>query len=164
MILLDKEPFFLLNSYPIGKSYISKKKALLMFALSTKSDYGLLLLTLLAKEKKRGFVALSEIASESGLPHAFVSRIASQLSKGGILKSKEGVAGGYKLVKDPKNISIAQTIEILDGPWAPTKCTLDLKLCSYEKLCPMADNWRAHLKRKMWNILKSYTLKDLIKS
>lgn len=135
-----------------------------MFTLSTKSDYGLLLLTLLAKKKKGQFVALSEITHESGLPRAFISRIASELHRGGLLESKEGASGGYKLLKNPKSVSIAQAIEILDGPWAPTKCTADPKLCAYEKLCPMADNWQMHLKKKMWDILKSYSLKDLIKS
>lgn len=134
-----------------------------MFTLSTKSDYGLLLLTLLAKKRKDKFVPLSEIASQSGLPYAFISRIASELHRGGLLKSKEGINGGYKLSGDPKSVSIAQAIEVLDGPWAPTKCT-GPKPCSYEKLCPMADNWQIHLKRKMWNILKAYSLKDLIKS
>lgn len=133
-----------------------------MLALSMRSDYGLLLLTLLAKRGKSQFVALSEIASQSGLPHAFISRIASQLHGGGLLESKEGVGGGYKLNGNPKSISIAQVVEILDGPWAPTKCTADPHLCSYEKFCPMVDNWQTHLKKKIWNILKSYTLKDLI--
>jgi len=132
-----------------------------MFSLSTKADYGLLLLTLLAKKRKSKFVALSEIASQAGLPYAFISRIAVDLHHGGLLESKEGVSGGYKLVKNPKSISLAQAIEILDGPWAPTKCT-GPKSCFYEKLCPMADNWQRHLKKKIWNILKSYSLKDLI--
>lgn len=134
-----------------------------MFTISTKSDYGLLLLTLLAKRKKDEFVALSEIAGASGLPHAFVSRIASQLSRAGILTSKEGISGGYKMVRDLQKISIAQVIEVLDGPWAPTKCSGSDKPCAYEDVCPMVDTWQEHLRKKMWGILKSYTLKDLIR-
>lgn len=133
-----------------------------MFTISTKSDYGLLLLALLAKKSRRDFVPLSSISNEADLPHAFVSRIAAKLSGAGILQSKEGSAGGYRLEKNPQQVSVARVIEILDGPWAPTKCAEEKKTCHFEKLCPMANHWQDHLKRKMWNLLESYTLKDLI--
>lgn len=132
-----------------------------MFTLSTKSDYGLLLLTLLAQKKKEEFVPLSAIVHDSGLPYAFVARIAAEFARARILASKEGVKGGYRLIKAPGKISLAQAIEVLDGPWAPTKCT-SRKPCSFKKLCPMANNWQNRLKEKMWKILESYTLKDLM--
>lgn len=133
-----------------------------MFTLSSKSDYGLLLLTLLAVKKQNKFVPLSGVAAKSGLPHAFISRIAAQLAEAGILKSKEGVSGGYKLLKKPEKITIAEVSQILDGPWQPTKCSGKKNSCSFKKVCPMADNWQNRLKRKMWEIMDSYTLKDLM--
>lgn len=135
-----------------------------MFNLSSKSDYGLLLLSLLAKKDKTKFVALSEIAVESGLPYAFVSRIASQLAKAGLLKSKEGAMGGYKLGKRPQDISVALAIEALDGPWQPTKCEYNDEVCSHRDICPMTDNWQKNLKEKMWKVMENFTLKDLISS
>ncbi len=133
-----------------------------MLTLSNKSDYGLLLLTLLARKRKTEYVPLSIVAHESGLPYAFVSKIAAQLSGAGILESREGVSGGYRLLKKPETVSIGRVTEILDGPWAPTKCTEGKLQCSLKKVCPMADNWQNRLKAKMWKILDSYTLKDLM--
>lgn len=132
-----------------------------MFSLSRKSDYGLLLLSLLTR-KNRDFISISSLSKENQLPYAFFSRIASKLAQVGLLKSKEGAAGGYKLAKSPKNISLTSVIEILDGPWAPTKCTDKNKECAYEDICPVASSWQHHLKRKIWNLLNSYTLKDII--
>ncbi|MFH0864130.1 MAG: Rrf2 family transcriptional regulator [Candidatus Gottesmanbacteria bacterium] len=133
-----------------------------MFTLSSKSDYGLLLLTLLAGSHKNEFIPLSDIAVKSGLPKAYISRIASELANAGIIKSKEGLNGGYKLAIPPAKITIAQVTQILDGPWQPTKCTSKQKKCSLEKNCPMADNWQNRIKAKMWKIMDSYTLKDLM--
>ncbi len=133
-----------------------------MLTLSNKSDYGLLLLTLLAKEKKSEFKPLSEISRQSGLPKAFVSKIASELTSARVIKSKEGVNGGYRLLQKPEKITIAQVTQILDGPWQPTRCTNKNHDCALEKNCPMADNWQNRLKTKMWKILDSYTLKDLM--
>lgn len=140
-----------------------------MFVLSRKSDYGLLLLTLLARnlpvgrQGKTEYIPLSEISKKSGLPRAFVSRIAAELCGAGIINSKEGVDGGYQLIKKPGNISIAQVTQVLDGPWQPTKCTGDKENCPLEKKCPMANNWQNKLKRKMWEIMDSYTIEDLMK-
>lgn len=133
-----------------------------MLTLSNKSDYGLLLLTLLARKRSVEYVSVSTVACESGLPYAFVSKIAAQLAGAKILMSKEGVAGGYKLSKKPGDISLAEVTEILDGPWQPTKCTGSKEKCSLEKKCPMADNWQNRLKAKMWEIMDSYTVKDLM--
>ena len=135
-----------------------------MFNLSSKSDYGLLLLSLLAKKNNSKFVALSDIAGESGLPYAFVSRIASQLANAGLLKSKEGSMGGYKLGKRPQDISVALAIEALDGPWQPTKCDYNDQVCSHKDICPMTDSWQKNLKEKMWQVMENFTLKDLISS
>ncbi len=133
-----------------------------MLTLSNKSDYGLLLLTILAGKGSGRYVSLSSVSKESGLPYAFVAKIAAQLAGARILMSKEGVAGGYKLSKKPGDISLAEVTEVLDGPWQPTKCTGSKEKCSLREKCPMADNWQNRLKAKMWKIMDSYTLKDLM--
>lgn len=132
-----------------------------MFNLSSKSDHGLLLLTLLSKKKAGRFVPLTEIAEEANLPYAFISRIASQLSKKGILESREGSTGGYRLSKKPKKISVAEVIETLDGPWQPTKCDHEGQACDHQGICPMQNTWQKNLKTKMWQIMENYTIKDL---
>lgn len=131
-----------------------------MFSLSRKSDYGLLLLSLLTR-KNRDFISISSLSKENQLPYAFLSRIASELTQAGLLKSKEGISGGYRLAKDVGEITIAQVTEVLDGPWAPTKCTRRGKKCDYENMCPMVESWQNYLGKKLWELLNSYTLKDL---
>lgn len=131
-----------------------------MLSLSRKSDYGLLLLSLLTR-KSRDFISISSLSKENQLPYAFFSRIASELAQAGLLNSKEGAFGGYKLAKNPKDVSIAQVVEILDGPWAPTKCTRRGKKCDYENMCPMVESWQNYLRKKLWELLNSYTLQDL---
>lgn len=140
-----------------------------MFTLSTKSDYGLLLLSLLnprkARTRDRKYISLSSIVRKTNLPYAFISRIASELVRAGVLQSKEGVGGGYKLARKPKDITVAKVIEVLDGSWAPTKCSYNDngdKRCNYKHICPMVDDWQTNLKEKMWDLLNSYSLKDLI--
>lgn len=132
-----------------------------MFSLSTKSDYGLLLVSLLARERGKRY-AISAIAKEYKLPYAFLSRIAAELVNASILNSKEGVHGGYTLTKDPAKIPITEVIEALDGPWAPTVCTGKKGgKCKFEAICPAADHWKHHLQGEIWQLLARYSVADI---
>lgn len=132
-----------------------------MFSLSTKSEYGLLLLSILAK-KGKGLVPLSILTKETHLPYPFLSRIATELVGGGILESKEGINGGYRLAKQPKEVTVSEIVEILDGPWVLTKCNGVKDTCRYLEICPMRGKWKGLLKQKIRKVLNSFTLKDLI--
>lgn len=126
-----------------------------MLQMSQKTDYGLLLLNLLGKQKTTDFLSLAEIADQSGLPKAFMGRIASELAGAGLLISKEGVNGGYKLKKRLQEISLAEVINILDEDGRLIKC-------GYRSHCPMAKCWRLHLQTKIWEIFEKYSLDDLM--
>lgn len=132
-----------------------------MLALSARVDYALLLLTLLAKGKSDNFISLSTLARKTKLPGAFLSRIAVELAAGGILQSKEGVDGGYRLAKNPEKITIAEVIEVIEGSWALTKCAHKLEECRYGFICPMSSHWQGELSAKIWQVFNSYSIKDL---
>lgn len=66
---------------------------------------------------------VEEIASEEHIPLKFLEAILTQLKKSGLLVSRRGPAGGYILAKDPRDVSLALVIRVLDGPFAPTPCS-----------------------------------------
>jgi Rrf2 family protein len=105
-----------------------------MLTITKKADYGLLLLTSLAKSPSQDFIALKRIAAESELPYKFLSQIAASLKGAGIIESKEGLGGGYRLKNAPDQITIDTIINTLDGPIAPTGC-LRGKKCKYAPMC-----------------------------
>lgn len=86
-----------------------------MLNLSKKSDYGLLLLKLLVQEPKSEYVSLSTLSRKHKLPYKFLTQIARELTTAFILESKEGVHGGYRLAQDPRFISVAQVVSVLEG-------------------------------------------------
>ena len=86
-----------------------------MLSLSKKTDYGLLLLTLLAKTSSSRFTSIKSIAKGYDLPYKYLSQIALNLKDAGLLKSKEGTTGGYQLKLSPKKLMVSQIIEALEG-------------------------------------------------
>ena len=96
-----------------------------MFRLSQKADYGLILLSSVAKameDKSNHFISVSSVASKHKISSKFLSRVAQELKRAGILSAKEGVSGGYILSKNPKDIKILDILQILEGDLIEGKC------------------------------------------
>ena len=66
-----------------------------LLGLSKKSDYGLAMLVMLAKRGVGEVVSTAEMVEEKELPRAFISQIAKEFIRVGIVGSKEGKGGGY---------------------------------------------------------------------
>ena len=123
------------------------------------------LLSLLAEKEKgklKDYTSIAALSYENDLPYAFISRIAAELKAAKILTSREGAGGGYKLAGDPSKISVGKVIEILDGPFSPTKCTNEEEKCKYEKKCLICNFWQDSLKKQIAKILNDHTLEDLM--
>ncbi|KIX19832.1 Rrf2 family transcriptional regulator [Flavobacterium sp. 316] len=103
--------------------------------LSRKTKYGLKALIYMAKQDKLMPVLISEISEKENISKKFLELILLDLKKIGLLGSKKGKGGGYYLLKDPKEISVAKIIRFLDGPIALLPC---VSLNFYEKCndCP----------------------------
>ena len=91
--------------------------------LSSKARYGLRAMAVLgAYAPNADLVAVDQIAEQEGIPLKFLEATLTQLRKRGLLRSRRGPAGGYTLARDPREITLAEIIRTLDGPFAPTPC------------------------------------------
>lgn len=105
--------------------------------LTKKADYGLFLLTVLAK-KQLERKSIQKIADENGLSFSFLQKIARILQKGGLIAAERGKYGGYKLTKKPEKISLKEILETLEGPIAIAPCFMANKknlCCSHREFC-----------------------------
>lgn len=92
--------------------------------LSSKARYALKAMAAMARRPQpSALIPVDEIAAEEGIPLKFLEAILTQLKKSGLLVSRRGPHGGYVLARDPRDISLALVIRILDGPFAPTPCS-----------------------------------------
>jgi Rrf2 family protein len=95
--------------------------------ISQKTKYAIKALMALADEVAAGGNALTieEIATRSGAPKRFLEHIMLELRNAGYVGSRRGRAGGYVLIKQPKEISIGELLRQVDGPIAPLPCLSD---------------------------------------
>ncbi|MCH9660126.1 MAG: Rrf2 family transcriptional regulator [Bacteroidetes bacterium] len=90
--------------------------------LSRKTKYGLKALSYLAKQDRDIPVQISVISAKENISQKFLESILLSLRKTGFLGSKKGKGGGYYLLKDPKEITIAAVYRVLEGPIAMVPC------------------------------------------
>ena len=64
----------------------------------------------------------SEIAKNENIPQKFLESILRELCNQRILVSKRGRYGGYRLLKQPSDISFTEVMRIMDGPIALMPC------------------------------------------
>lgn len=92
--------------------------------ITQKTKYALKSLMVLADEKAGDAEALriEDIAERSGAPKRFLEHILLDLKRGGMIGSRRGRKGGYELIKDPRHVSLAAVLRLIDGPMAPLPC------------------------------------------
>lgn len=94
----------------------------LAMKLSKKAEYAMRALLAMARSPETGTFSIQDIASSERIPLKFLEQILLALNKGGLLRSKRGVGGGYQFQKVPARITLGEVITIIDGPFEPIPC------------------------------------------
>jgi Rrf2 family protein len=132
-----------------------------MKLITKETDYAIRAILNLAKHGD-GFVASRGIASEEDIPLQFLRRILRTLIKGGLMASKEGVAGGVRLRVAPGKIKLADLIRLMQGDIQLAECMFRKRLCSNRKTCVL----RKRIK-KIENLVtrefEGMTIRDLLR-
>jgi Rrf2 family protein len=84
--------------------------------LSARTEYACLAMLQLAQEYDSGEpVQIRRIADEHAIPARFLVQILLQLKGAGLVASTRGAAGGYRLSRPPRDITLAEVIEVMEG-------------------------------------------------
>jgi Rrf2 family protein len=73
-----------------------------------------------------------------------------------------GAHGGYSLAKDPREITLYNIVEALEGEICLVRCVKQPDLCNRAAICPTRDTWSV-LGDKIKENLNETTLTELIK-
>ncbi|MBB5173186.1 cysteine metabolism transcriptional regulator CymR [Texcoconibacillus texcoconensis] len=89
--------------------------------ISTKGRYGLTIMIALAKKHGDGPISLKSIAKDHGLSEHYLEQLIAPLRNATLVKSVRGAHGGYMVAQDPKEITAADIIRVLEGPISPVE-------------------------------------------
>ena len=96
--------------------------------LSTRGEYGLRAMLYLAMKasERDGLVQASEISEAQDIPEHYLKQILARLRSAGLVRSARGPAGGHGLARDPRDISVGEVIQCLEGQLTHIQTILDM--------------------------------------
>jgi len=114
-----------------------------MLRIGKMTDYGIVLMTYIAKAEPGKPFSARGLAQLSSLSVPTVSKVLKTLCRGGILESSRGINGGYRLARPAEDISITQLLDTMEGTVALTECSHHSgSICDLEPICPSRNNWQ----------------------
>jgi FeS assembly SUF system regulator len=132
-----------------------------MLRVSKLADYGTVVMAFMAREP-HAIHSAAEMATRIGLTPPTVSKILKTLARNGLVVSLRGAKGGYRLPCPPAEISIAQIIGAMDGPFGMTECSAMPGLCAQESGCTVRANWQT-INQIVLDALSRVTLEQMMK-
>jgi len=125
-----------------------------------KTDYGLIALKHMATLPAGELANAREIAERFNLPPNLLAKILQSLSESGIIEATRGSGGGYRMVKSPTDVTLAQVFESIEGPVHMVMCTSNDGCCSIEDRCTVK-NGLTNLERRFYEFFDTVTLADV---
>src|SRR5689334_24093117 len=113
--------------------------------LSTRGEYALRALLVLGMNYGPQVVRIQSISAKQNIPKRFLEQILNDLKSAGVVESKRGVAGGYRLARPPQHITLAAVIRHIEGALAPVSCVSER---FYER-CTCPDEARCAIRSVM---------------
>ena len=111
--------------------------------LSNLADYAVVML---AAAVRSDGVRLSAtcLAEQTGVPLPTAQKLVGRLAAAGLIVSSRGTGGGFRLARDPSDISLADIVEAVEGKIAMTTCVDHGRHdCAVEKTCQVKPHWNA---------------------
>lgn len=130
--------------------------------LSTRSRYGVRLMIYLGLNYGKEHVLLKDISAAEDISEKYLSQIIIPLKNVRLVNSFRGASGGYSLAKNPKDISVKDIVQVLEGKVSLVDCVDNPNGCSRLSQCVTRDLW-CSLSKKILDTLSSITLEDLVK-
>jgi Rrf2 family protein len=130
--------------------------------VSTKGRYALRFLLDLARHASDGDIPLKDVAARQDISKKYLERIAALLAPSGMMRVTRGAYGGYRLAKDPADITVADVLRVTEGSLAPIPCLdNDPQGCERRVGCTTLKMWQG-LDQAVEAYLSGITLQDMI--
>ena len=131
--------------------------------ITRQADYAVRAVLHLARMGNSERAATSTVAKEQNIPPSFLAKIISQLSIAGLLHTSRGARGGVTLARDPKDITLLEVVEAIDGPIQLNECVGSDGGCTFDENCPIKPVW-CDAQEELVSRLKGTNFADLLVS
>ena len=131
--------------------------------ISTRGRYSIRILLDLAEHGNGEFIPMKEVAARQGISLNYIERMLPVLKTGGLVDSLHGIGGGYRLTKEPSEVTLWDILILAEGDLAPVSCLQEnAAVCERAAACRTLPVWEDY-----YNLTKDYfrgiTLENLMR-
>ncbi len=132
-----------------------------MLRLNRLTDYAIVVLGALAY-RLGDVMPTAQLATLTGLNQPTVAKVAKLLQAEGLLETRRGASGGYRLLAAPQDISLVDIVEAVEGPIAVNGCVDGAQdPCAVSNCCFMSNHWNK-VNGAVRSALEDVSLADLV--
>ena len=131
--------------------------------VSRRTDYATRAILALSLEGG-GPLKLEELARRTAVPQSVLEQVMPTMRTAGVVRSERGPSGGYRLNKDPEEITLERIVRLFQGPLAPISCATrhNPEPCPMMVGCTLRDVWE-EVRDATISLLGGVTFADLAK-
>jgi len=131
--------------------------------ISTKGRYGVRILLDLARHENGNPRLIRDIAESQQISEKYISRLIIDLRRAGMVRSIRGAKGGFRLAKSPREVTLLDIVEVMEGPLSIVDCVRAPEKCPRCHRCVTREIWD-NLNADIRTSMRKVTLQDIIES
>ncbi|ACF15139.1 transcriptional regulator, BadM/Rrf2 family [Chloroherpeton thalassium ATCC 35110] len=132
-----------------------------MLKVTKKFEYGLIAVRYIAMTSNGEVATAKEISERMGIPYELLAKTLQRLTKAGVITSVQGVKGGYKLSRPPKQITLGEIAEAIEGPLNLTECQATQDTCHLYSTCAIKKSL-VHIQQRFQHIFDQATVDEIL--
>jgi Rrf2 family transcriptional regulator, iron-sulfur cluster assembly transcription factor len=129
--------------------------------LTRAGEYAVRCVLFLAANHTEKIVNRKLIAGEMNIPDQFLSKIATQLARAGIIEIVQGARGGLKLIRGPEKVALLDVVEAVIGEIFLNDCIMEHGGCKRKPACSVHLVWDK-ARNQLRETLRSVSFADLV--
>ena len=126
-------------------------------------EYGIEGILYLARRDDGHPALIRDISRATSIPETFLSKIFQRLATKGLIRSRRGFRGGFRLARPARRITLREIVEALQGPIEFHRCLDHLRERGRRHRCHVRRVFRK-VQRKVASILEQTTLEDILQA
>ena len=128
--------------------------------LTTKGRYAVTAMLDLSLHGDESPVSLAEISDRQDISLSYLEQLFSKLRRKNLVESMRGPGGGYRLGREPQDVSISDIISAVDENVDVTRCQGETNCDGKDKRCLTHDLWM-DLSKQIQDFLSDISLQDM---
>ncbi len=131
--------------------------------ISTKGRYGVRILLDLALHDNETPRLIRDISQSQQISEKYISRLIISLRKAHMVRSIRGAKGGFRLAKQPEELTLLDIVEVMEGPISIIDCVRCPEKCQKAEKCATREVWE-RLNSDIQESMRKITLADIIRN